>query len=1066
MLGGFFILLFAIMAASNYSIYETKGAKEAPGDIRYDSIKEYVSDEKITRFPIDALGVEWSQDLPTGTSILIQLRFFEKGKWTDWQHVENDIDVKNEAELKKSQDILIANRAIKFQYKALLMSDSEKITPTLKNIQFTSIYSPSLSEDEFNPFKIDFNRLLAGLNIISDSDPKIISRADWGADESLRVLTTKTENSEKTADGNEVNEFTNGTNNQSGVNNETTQEDDFYKQYSGEIALEKVTKVDEKGQTLKWPIEIAAHVSKFIIHHTATSKNLDNPEAAIRSIYYYHAITRKWGDIGYNYIIDPKGKIYEGRFGGEKVVGAHAGRANTGSIGIAVLGNYENEDVPLPVIQSLINLIGEKASLYAIQPDGRSSFRGENIPNILGHRDVMDTSCPGAKLYAKIPDLRKLIAGAINTKPSTSGQEFDFEDVGDREIVKLKPYSSQKIPFALKNTGTKTWDNTTFLVADQNPENNNMISFKTPTDKPSNIATQKETSVAPGETATFEVEISTFLRSGLITFDVTPIFNGKKKLQKYIELPIFVSKPNLSYALYEMHLPKMSLKTGEKTNGWVKLQNTGDVPWFNNGANPIRLGTDGPRDRKSPMANFETRIGFLQNEKVTPGEIGHFELNFVAPKEGGVYKEHFTPVMEGITWLQENKNLEFTFFVEGSNYKAEFVSASTNSVFKPGETKNVWVNVRNSGDAVWKKTGAKAVKITAITPKNTKVSKVAMEKELSPKETGKFQFTLTAPQKEGKYAVYLWPWVQGKRLSKKALIFRFQVAKNEVTSDKGSTIRVALSYRGAPIIRGDGDFDLLVNEQKIHTFTMDDILELTFSDGKYVLKNNQEALILENYPRFVPKEGTILRVDNWKNRPTWSQDTNDNRYRGILEARNVDDTLIVINELPLEDYLKGLAEPAESDPFEKIKALAVVARTYAKYYLDVDRKFPTKPYDASDDPNIFQRYLGYGYELRAPNMMKAVDETKGMVVTYKGALIKTPYFSSSDGRTRSAEEVFGWTNTPYLQSVSDPYCEGKELRGHGVGLSGCGAYGAAKDGKTFEEIIKYYYQGVEIEKVY
>ena len=90
--------------------------------------------------------------------------------------------------------------------------------------------------------------------------------------------------------------------------------------------------------------------------------------------------------------------------------------------------------------------------------------------------------------------------------------------------------------------------------------------------------------------------------------------------------------------------------------------------------------------------------------------------------------------------------------------------------------------------------------------------------------------------------------------------------------------------------------------------------------------------------------------------------------------------------------------------------------------------------------------------------------TKNLVVTYNGELIKTPYFNQSDGRTRSAQEVWGWTNTPYLKSVADPACVGLALNGHGVGLSGFGATAQAKAGKGFVDIIKYYYSGVEIEK--
>ncbi len=202
-------------------------------------------------------------------------------------------------------------------------------------------------------------------------------------------------------------------------------------------------------------------------------------------------------------------------------------------------------------------------------------------------------------------------------------------------------------------------------------------------------------------------------------------------------------------------------------------------------------------------------------------------------------------------------------------------------------------------------------------------------------------------------------------------------------------------------------------------------------------------------------------------RPSWDPKINDNAFRETIEMRRLaDGKTVFINELSLEHYMKGLAEATNTTPTEKQKAVGILARTYAAYYMDpLHRKFPGMPYDGSDDPAIFQKYLGKNYEDRNPTFSTSVDATAGMVVTYNGQLVKTPYFSQSDGRTRSAEEVWGWTNTPYLQSVSDPWCQGMEMKGHGVGLSGCGSDAQARAGKKYHEIIKYYYQGVEIKNL-
>ena len=83
----------------------------------------------------------------------------------------------------------------------------------------------------------------------------------------------------------------------------------------------------------------------MIVHHTVTRDPETDPKATLRAIYQYHAVSRGWGDIGYNFLIDQQGTIYEGRFGGDSVVGGHALQYNWGSIGIAILGNYSDHSI-------------------------------------------------------------------------------------------------------------------------------------------------------------------------------------------------------------------------------------------------------------------------------------------------------------------------------------------------------------------------------------------------------------------------------------------------------------------------------------------------------------------------------------------------------------------------------------------------------------------------------------------------------------------------------------------------------------------------------------------------
>lgn len=195
-------------------------------------------------------------------------------------------------------------------------------------------------------------------------------------------------------------------------------------------------------------------------------------------------------------------------------------------------------------------------------------------------------------------------------------------------------------------------------------------------------------------------------------------------------------------------------------------------------------------------------------------------------------------------------------------------------------------------------------------------------------------------------------------------------------------------------------------------------------------------------------------------------------YKGTLECRVLDGNLVLINELSLEDYMAGLSEEPDTDtspsppnPYEKQRAFAIAARTYALFYLQPgERKFPGKPYDASDDPAVFQSYSGMNFTVHNPQWIRAVESTRNKVLRYTDRLIKPPYFSSDDGRTRSPAEA-GWKNFPFADiflSKPDPWCAGMTLRGHGVGMSGCGAKAQALEGRSAEQILQYYYPGVRI----
>ena len=175
---------------------------------------------------------------------------------------------------------------------------------------------------------------------------------------------------------------------------------------------------------------------KLVVHHTATSDNYTDragAEAQIRSIYYYHSVTQDWGDIGYNFLIDKFGTIYEGRYSrdyaganptgddatGRGVTGAHTAGWNSGTVGVALLGTLTTHDATPAARDALTRLLAWEASRNGIDPEATEAFvnpvSGAAItsPNIAGHRDYAATACPGDTFYPTLPAIRRDVAALI-----------------------------------------------------------------------------------------------------------------------------------------------------------------------------------------------------------------------------------------------------------------------------------------------------------------------------------------------------------------------------------------------------------------------------------------------------------------------------------------------------------------------------------------------------------------------------------------------------------------------------------------------------------------------------
>jgi hypothetical protein len=170
-----------------------------------------------------------------------------------------------------------------------------------------------------------------------------------------------------------------------------------------------------------WP-PAYTEVTHLIIHHTLTGNVADDWPALVRSLWAVHTHTRDWGDIGYNYLVDPLGVIYEGRGGGDDVVGAHFSCQNANTMGVALLGDYESVSPTPEAVDALVQLLAWKARRGGIDPLGAAEHPGTQLllDDISGHRDgnaslttCSTTTCPGDQLYGLLPAIRTAIAEAV-----------------------------------------------------------------------------------------------------------------------------------------------------------------------------------------------------------------------------------------------------------------------------------------------------------------------------------------------------------------------------------------------------------------------------------------------------------------------------------------------------------------------------------------------------------------------------------------------------------------------------------------------------------------------------
>lgn len=220
----------------------------------------------------------------------------------------------------------------------------------------------------------------------------------------------------------------------------------------------------------------------------------------------------------------------------------------------------------------------------------------------------------------------------------------------------------------------------------------------------------------------------------------------------------------------------------------------------------------------------------------------------------------------------------------------------------------------------------------------------------------------------------------------------------------------------------------------------------------------------------------LVRVNNYLRKSYGGTPRNTFRWSLIwkkdmikdLSAWSFVEQAIVVNRLWFDEYMKWIAETSDSENIEKQKTILLLAKMYTLFYINWENVHPSIPawasYQAIDNPDMFQKYVWAWREKTSKMSASLLADIQNKVVLYNWYVPILPYFSCSAGFTRSAKDKRWRSDTPYLQSKLD-FGACFDFNGHGVGLSGKWAQFLAEKWWTVEQILQYYYPGVEVKSI-
>ncbi len=657
---------------------------------------EFISPVIVADFDFNMVGFSWQGD----EQLDIAIRFEKNSGWTSWYRPEAQDFIEKDSWYYYTEPIL-ADQAQSYQYKI-------NNTSGLSNLKIIYIDSVNNQKKSWNLIEWLFNKVSAATTV------DIIDRAGWGANENWRL--------------------------------------------------------DSQGEE-EWPSEYQ-WPEKIVIHHTAGDTGGSNPAATIRAIYYWHSEVLGWGDIGYNYLIDQSGKIYEGRAGGDGVIAAHAYRSatcaalrfggashetsfNNGTVGISVLGDYESGLTLNPAVkQALIDLVGVKAAEFGIDPNGSGYFIDAIYDNVVGHKDIDCTNCPGTNLYKFLPEIR-------------TGAKAVFEELGgaakpivratyiqqSEDPVMVQAGLSKTIWVDFRNDGNVTWrnygSNALAVVTGNESSNFHLASWEAPTV----VANLMTANVAPGEVGRFSITINAPTDQLEIAESFKLSMGGEIITASGFEL-----RAQIGGLRFATVLENQDIKPATFINAThdviLTFDNRGTETW-KRGEVKLNIYDLGDRVSKFYHSSWPDRYGQIDfNENtVAPGQTASFTFKFRSPNEPGLFLNVYRLTGDD-DFVQPH---DYSITRVDSTYRAELELYTI-----PPAVLTTWnipaiVKYKNVGIAPWDKSmrlvvddlGGAVSRFYDHTWSSSHVAAYMQEAKVNSGEIGTFVFKFNSPDYKG-----------------------------------------------------------------------------------------------------------------------------------------------------------------------------------------------------------------------------------------------------------------------------------------------------------------------------